>query len=73
MSKADRIAKARARVAEQRRWIEEHGGDLGGYLARYGSKYGPEDERQGDGGEAIYAADRAELETCIAELQALTS
>lgn len=44
---------------EQRRWIAEHGGDLIGYVTRYGSK---DDARHyGDGGELIYAADMAAL------------
>jgi hypothetical protein len=35
----------------QRRWIEEHGGDVLGYIARYGE----------DVGRRLYAADRARL------------
>ena len=58
-----RSASHRARVArwiaDQRQWIETHGATLSGYVARYGSAEDP--EKYGDGGEAIYAADLAEL------------
>ena len=37
----------------------EHGRNLEGYVARYGSIHTP--ERYGNGGEAIYEADLAEL------------
>jgi hypothetical protein len=40
-------------------WVYEHGGTLAGYIQRYGSKDDP--EHYGEGGEAIYAADIAEL------------
>lgn len=40
-----------SKVHEQERGIEEHGGNVAGYI-----------ERHGDGGEAIYAADMAELQ-----------
>lgn len=46
-------------IAEQRKWIEEHGENLAGYVARYGSTDEP--EHHGDGGEAIFHADRMEL------------
>ncbi len=49
-----------AMKAEQRRWIEEHGGNLSGYIARYGSAQ--DENHYGDGGELIYAADKAALE-----------
>ncbi len=42
-------------ITEQRQWIEEHGGDLAGYVARYGSR--DDANHYGDGGEAIYQAD----------------
>lgn len=51
--------------ANQREWIKEHGGNLAGYISRYGD---PEVERAdgkpmfGDGGTAIYRADLARLE-----------
>lgn len=53
------IDQLRARASRQRRWIADHGGDLLGYIARYGSV--AEASRYGDGGEAIYAADLARL------------
>lgn len=46
-------------TADQRRWIAEHGGNLAGYVERYGSKDDP--DHYGDGGEAIYEADIAAL------------
>ena len=46
-------------LQEQREWIEEHGATLVGYIERYGSMSDP--NHYGNGGEAIYAADRAEL------------
>lgn len=46
-------------VDRQREWIAECGGDEQGYVARYGSKTNA--KHSGDGGEAIYAADRIEL------------
>lgn len=54
-----KAAKAWDKVREQRKWIEEHGGNLSGYIARYGSKY--DSSHYGDGGEDIYAADLAYL------------
>lgn len=52
------------RIAEQRKWIDEHGGNLAGYVQRYGSKDAP--DHYGDGGEAIYAADKGELDRLLA-------
>jgi len=46
-------------VTAQQRWIEEHGGSLTGYIARYGSRDDP--GHYGNGGEAIFEADMAEL------------
>jgi len=46
-------------LVDQQRWIEEHGGTLAGYVARYGSKDDP--DHYGNGGEAIYAADMDEF------------
>lgn len=59
--RAREVARLRVigKVADQRRWIEDHGGDRLGYVARYGSM---NDERRiGDGGELIYEADLARL------------
>jgi hypothetical protein len=44
-------------MAEQEDWIRDHGGDLAGYVKRYGSKDDP--NHFGDGGEAIFEADVA--------------
>jgi hypothetical protein len=44
-------------VIEQQKWIEEHGGDLAGYLANYHEQHG----RTLDNARAIYEADLAEL------------
>lgn len=63
------LGRARAAVAEERRWIAEHGGNRAGYIARYGSARDP--EHSGDGGEAIYAADVAALERAEARLRRL--
>ncbi len=47
------------RLRAQRKWIEEHGNDLAGYVDRYGE---PDDAHcNGNGGEAIYRADVDEL------------
>jgi hypothetical protein len=46
-------------VREQEKWMEEHGGSQAGYVARYGSK--DDADHYGDGGEAIWEADRVEL------------
>lgn len=46
-------------IQAQEQWIMEHGRNLEGYVARYGSIHTP--ERYGNGGEAIYEADLAEL------------
>ena len=46
-------------IDRQRRWIDEHGGSIAGYVERYGSA---DDVRHyGDGGEVIYAADMERL------------
>jgi hypothetical protein len=44
---------------EQLRWMRKCGGDLAGYIRRYGSV--KDDEYAGDGGEAIFEADLKEL------------
>lgn len=46
-------------IAAQHKWIEAHGGSMAGYVERYGSK--DDAEHSGDGGEAIYTADRNHL------------
>ncbi len=45
---------------DQSKWIASHGGDLAGYVRRYGSVNEP--LHYGDGGEAIYAADIGAME-----------
>ena len=47
------VSKWLSRYLAQQRWIGEHGGDLAGYIRRYGAG--------ALRGEAIYAADLAEL------------
>lgn len=53
------------RVAEQQHWIEQCGGSLGEYLARYAEPGDP------DRGARIYLADTAELRRlkALAEVQ----
>jgi len=53
-------------VQEQEQWIQQHGGDRGGYIARYGSVNDP--DHYGDGGELIYAADVQRLREAEAHL-----
>jgi hypothetical protein len=65
------LAGAYAAVSEQRRWVEDHGGSRAGYVARYGDSSAPADERQGDGGQAIYNADIARLRDLEADLASL--
>lgn len=65
----NQIAKARQRVADQRKWIDKCGGSLGGYLLRYGAADDP--NKHGDGGQAIWDADSNELKQLEAELAAL--
>lgn len=60
-----RREQALTRLSSERQWMEEHGGNLSAYLARYGSKNDP--EHYGDGGEAIFAADKAALDKAEAE------
>ena len=53
-----------AYIEEQRQWIARCGGNLLGYTLNYGSKDDP--NHSGDGAEAIYAADRGELDRLLA-------
>ena len=46
-------------IQEQRKWLDDHGGCLAAYVERYGSNAEP--NCYGNGGEAIYKADRDEL------------
>ena len=61
-----KIEKLRARIDEQRAWIERCGGDLAGYVTHYG--YANDERHYGDGGEFIYAADLAALKMLEYEL-----
>lgn len=54
-------------VMEQKKWIESCGGTRAGYVARYGSASEP--EHYGNGGEAIYDADKARLDSLEFKLQ----
>jgi hypothetical protein len=63
MSKAR--ANAMMRFFEQQKWVHDHGATVVGYVIRYGSKNDP--DHYGNGGEAIYAADIAELHRCWEE------
>jgi len=56
-------------IAEQRRWLDEHGGDAHGYIARYGNPGLP--HCYGDGGSAIYHADQGALVRLERELALL--
>ncbi len=73
LSKVDKLA---VDVAYQRDWVANHGGDLAGYIARYGPADGDPARpvsaggRYGLGGPAIYAADIAVLKDYEARLLA---
>lgn len=54
-------------IAEQKRWIEEHGATLSGYIERYGDSESP--DKYGDGGVAIYVADCTALYKLECELK----
>lgn len=69
-SKERRIASLRSQIAEQRRWMEQCGGNLAGYIMNYGSK--DDAEHSGNGGEAIYAADANALGQLVSEYEQLT-
>lgn len=66
----DQIERVRRQVAEQRKWIEQCGGNLSGYILRYGAADDP--DKHGDGGPAIFAADNGKLQQLLSELEALT-
>lgn len=50
-------------IRKQQQWIDEHGYTIWGYVQRYGSVDDP--EHYGDGGEAIYKADKAALDRLV--------
>lgn len=64
-----RRRRAKGRVDHQREWIAEHGGDLAGYVKRYGANDDP--NKYGAGGPAIYEADKAALDKYEARLARL--
>lgn len=64
--RATDIVKLRTKIAEQREWIEKCGGSRGGYLLRYGRAV--DADHLGDGGEAIWTADKGELDELEARL-----
>ena len=73
-AKAKRVAILRDAINKQRRWIDEHGGDRAGYVARYGDGSAePGDPaaggRYGDGGQVIYQADANELQKLEQQLR----
>lgn len=53
------IAWLKQEIADQKKWIEDHGGTLASYIERYGSKN--DADHYGDGGEAIFKADTDHL------------
>jgi hypothetical protein len=63
-TKQERI---REQIRLQRLWIEQHGRNLSGYVARYGSADDP--DHYGDGGELIYEADMKHLRELEARLK----
>lgn len=58
------LASIEKLIADQREWIESRGGNVLGYVDFYGAAGDP--DAYGDGGEAIYAADKAALDRYIA-------
>lgn len=77
MAQKTKLERARESVREERKWIEEHGRDVSGYVARYGDSdapYGKRVEdggRYGEGGQRIYEADMDALRQYEAELAKL--
>jgi len=64
MTKREAKYWIRMRIRE-RKWFDDHGGCLAAYVERYGSADNPTlvaRQLYGNGGEAIYAADKAALE-----------
>jgi hypothetical protein len=62
----DRAEIAQARLFAQEEWMASHGGSLEAYIARYGSVN--DEVHYGNGGEAIYDADKAELDKARREV-----
>ena len=64
-----RVAWLDGEIDRERKWIAEHGGDLAGYVKRYGTAADP--VHYGNGGEAIYKADSDALARLVAERRLL--
>ncbi len=65
------VSKLTQRRDDQLKWIEECGGDLAGYIAKYGDPGVPREDGRpmlGDGGALIYKADTDRLRQIEAEL-----
>jgi hypothetical protein len=60
----DQLEKA---IRDQEEWISRCGGDLNGYLSRYGFAHDP--DHYGDGGEAIHEADYKALKDMEADYE----
>ena len=72
MARETKRQKAERRVKELRSRMDQCGGNLDGYVARYGSSYSP--DQFGMGGEIIYQADIQELrerEEVLAQLDGI--
>jgi hypothetical protein len=59
-ARASHVQAYQEAVQDQKEWMDSCGGTLQGYIVKYGSKTNPE-KMYGNGGEAIYDADLAEL------------
>lgn len=68
LSRAQRLAK---QIEEQEKWIASRGGNILGYIQRYGSK--DDDGHYGDGGEAIYRADTNALRELLDQRSQVTA
>jgi hypothetical protein len=69
MRRPSRRAFVEQQIAQQERWIREHGQDLAGYILRYGDPGMA--ECYGSGGTKIYEADMNELTRLRAALARL--
>jgi len=56
-------------ISAQEKWMVARGKNLSGYIDHYGTADDP--DRCGDGGAAIYAADKAELDKLRVEWKAV--
>lgn len=67
---AQHLANLRMRIADQEEWIMRCGGTRERYIEHYGYKGHP--DCVGDGGEAVWKADQAQLVLLIREYYTLT-